>query len=713
MKFGNMLVNRRTVSVRPQLAASVLLAAMGLAIPVHADVWRWQAGDGFWHLQANWTPNGVPGVDPNVSNEIRIGGLPGVGNSTVWMNQSVAQMYYFDLLRISSGMTLDMNGRQLTGVNGGLVVTGANSTLIVRASEGPNVMDMIAGNCTFEPGTSLVLDEGSRMRADYLASVGVISGQGTLYLAGGLSGIGLVNTGTIAGSNNGGLNVVSSLTGRLDLDGHDFNGQQAPGELLLASPFSELTFHGDHLNDDFSGTVTMGTGSLLTMNMSNGWTADAVSTLNVSSSMLGAAAQIDGGHFTFGGDLNIGGSQGHLRILADATFNAPADVFLGNNDRLEFEGSTTIEGGLYNVSQGGRIDFDGATQIGGGTFTLVGNTPAQGTVNFNGATAWSGTTTINGFARQVGNASVSTPTTINATVFDMDGNNDAAWTINHSLTVNTQAIESGSQQFDGTLNMNVGAIGRLTVNLADPSAAWTMNGTMNLAGLGVLTTTRISGSRMIVTGDLNMGTGIAQITADTSLQGANVSIAASGTLRMRASTTVDAATSFGGTGTLHNGLDGAMLLNSGASLSQVGLTNSGLLRIGQSGAGVAAVDRFTSTAEAALGIDVGGYLAGTNHDLLLVSGGGTLLNGQLTVSLITGFAPQIGDEFTILSSLGGVSGTFANDPVSFSGGLTYDWTVLYNPNSVVLRLGNIVPTPGSMALLGLGGLIAARRRRSS
>lgn len=36
-----------------------------------------------------------------------------------------------------------------------------------------------------------------------------------------------------------------------------------------------------------------------------------------------------------------------------------------------------------------------------------------------------------------------------------------------------------------------------------------------------------------------------------------------------------------------------------------------------------------------------------------------------------------------------------------------------NPNTVVLRLESIVPAPGSMALLGLSGLIATRRRREA
>lgn len=189
------------------------------------------------------------------------------------------------------------------------------------------------------------------------------------------------------------------------------------------------------------------------------------------------------------------------------------------------------------------------------------------------------------------------------------------------------------------------------------------------------------------------------------------------TLRMRGLTVVDADTTFTGSGTLQNGVGGSMLLDTGVSLSEVGLTNSGILRIGEAGPGVAAVDRFTSVDGAIWAIDIGGYLAGAEHDLLLVTGGGASLAGVINVSLLglggPTFAPNIGDEFTILSALGGVSGVFSNDPVTQVGGLTYDWTVIYTPNTVVLRLDNIIPAPGSVALLGLGGLIAARRRRTS
>ena len=48
--------------------------------------------------------------------------------------------------------------------------------------------------------------------------------------------------------------------------------------------------------------------------------------------------------------------------------------------------------------------------------------------------------------------------------------------------------------------------------------------------------------------------------------------------------------------------------------------------------------------------------------------------------------------------------------VAFANGYTTSESVTYN-NIVVTLFGVTVPTPGAMALLGLGGLVATRRRR--
>ncbi len=705
--------HRQTNHFNRTLAGALSIAA-GTATPALADIWSWNTGNGLWGDSTNWSPNSVPGANPLGDYDIRIGNLPGVQNDIVYVTDHGGIPYVFDFIRIYNGMTLDTNGWQIADPFGSVEVTGLNSRLLVSPGIGPHAYDFITRDTTLYSGTHLELVDNGHLWTDTLNNAGgLISGTGIITMNGDSEGDNLDNNGTIAGSPNGGLTIIQGGVGRLNLDGYGGPGAES-GQLSLATPFSVLTFEGDQLTDSFSGTVTMGSGSLLNMNMSNGWTADAASTFNIASGIGGASAQIDGGHFTFGGDLNIGGSDGHLRVLADATLTGTADVFVGTDDSLEFDGTTAIEGGMYTLSDGANIDFDGPTEVSGGTFNMTGDSMLDGVVNLRGPTSWSGPLTVNGMARQLGDATVIAPLTINANVFDMDGNNDTLWDINSSLTVNTQSIDTFSQTFDGTFNMNTGALGRLTINLDDPDASWTMNGTMNLAGLGILTTLRVAGSRMVVTGDLNMGAGIAQITADTAFQGADVSIAPNGFLRMRGATTVNAATDFSGSGTLQNWSDGTMVLHSGVTLDQVGLTNDGVLSIGESGPGIASVDRFANAG--LLNIDLGGYTPATEHDLLLVTGGAASLGGILSVNLLALgggaiFAPNIGDEFTIITALGGIDSVFSNDPVTMVGGLTYQWSVIYNPHTVVLRLDHIVPTPGSLALMGMCGLIVLRRTR--
>src|SRR5690606_19830515 len=88
--------------------------------------------------------------------------------------------------------------------------------------------------------------------------------------------------------------------------------------------------------------------------------------------------------------------------------------------------------------------------------------------------------------------------------------------------------------------------------------------------------------------------------------------------------------------------------------------------------------------------------------------------GNLDVTLLNvdAFVPSLGDEFTILTAVGGVSGQFQNSPVSWAAGKQFHWTVLYHPNDVTLRLDSItVPEPASVMLAALAALVWCGGRR--
>ncbi len=729
----------RTRTIAPASTISLLVAA-GLAAPAFAQPWHWNTDVGLWTTPGNWVQLAPPPETANVF----IGNTPAAENGLVSLNT------YAEIagLTITNGMALYTHSHSLR-VNGDTVISGTNlfpggtlrrSALHVGATDG---VSFRTARLTIQSGGQLNFDgnSGGYATVDDSASIGVnslITGHGELGFYG--HGTTLINNGSISPGPGSLLRMQQFGAGRFDLDGSSGDGQLDLSLYNAATNSgASLRLDGTGLSDSFGGRILMGARSDLHMNLTEGWVADASSEILSSLSnvvVLGGAfpdsrSVIRGGPIDFSGLLRAGftGIEGHELALASSqiTLRQAARIEVTAGSTLFVGGAATsgvlIEGGTFDVAHGGNLIFSAPTEIRGGVFSTAGSGSAEGFINFNGETQWRGNVTIDGMAHQSANATVAAPSVINATAFDMDGTSgDTIWNVNSSLVVNTQRIDDFSSRFDGTLNITAGLLGRLTLNLADPNESWQMNGTMNLAGSGGLPVTRVAGSHMQVTGNLNVTSGIAQITADTTFShgsdSATITIDAGATLRMRGHTVVGSNTLFAGSGTLQNGVDGDLVLNSGVSLSQVGLVNNSLLRIAADAPGIASVDRFTSTATAVLGVDIGGIVAGTEHDLFLVTGGSAILDGVLNVGLLpigggSTFAPVIGDEFTILSALGGVSGVFSNDPFTQVGWLTYDWTIIYNPHTVVLRLDNIVPAPGSVALLGLGGLVAVRRRRSS
>lgn len=694
------------VSVRDQASRCVFgrckaiigLALLGLALvptgSAFAVTKSWNAGNGSWYTDGNWTPVGVP----SGNEDIRIGNLPGVQNSTVVLS---APGSGYGSLEISSGMTLDINGGELVSF-GDALIKDANSRLIVRPALGPNMADF-QGVLNVGVGAYFEMRDNAPVRLfGDSQSAGTISGRGEIEVS---SFLPFRNSGVIDPEGNGGI-VLTQGSGALqpiDLDGS--NGQ---GQLLLSTPFSELEVNASSLTDPFSSDIFMGVGALLTMNITDGWVAQTSSTINVGGSNIPAAAsQIAGSHMTFAGTINVGGAEGHLRVLAPATYLANSNVNVGITDWLDMDGATIVQGGQFTLGQGAQLDFDGPVTIRGGVFETFSDLNVGGSVDFNGATIWDGNVIVNGIARQVGDATVAGATTIDAGVLDMDGNGATSWQVDHNLVVNADHIDSTlSNTFDGTINVGSGFLPRLTISLTDPNAQWTHAGEMNLSGvLGALFfTNRLAGSAMRLTGDLNVNR-LAGISADAtfaadstlSFESAESALRVDGTTRFEAGAVVT------GLGTLRNGPAGDLTLDSGATLGEAGLVNGGRLEIGDS-PGIAAVDRFQNLASGNWLVELGGTTAGSEFDLLVVGGGAAVLDGLLEVSLIdTGagvFLPEIGDEFAILTALGGVTGAFLNSPVSMAGGQTYHWAIDYNPNDVTLRLVSIsVPEPGGMLLL--------------
>ncbi len=652
-----------------------LLAGLAASASAIDKNWTCNVGSA-WSTAGCWSPVGQPAA----TDIARIGNVAGVQNSTSRLdsNRVVAGLH------VNDGMTMDTDGFTLD-VNGDTSLSGLNSVGVNDFPTRLRIDQAIDGADFFTHDLSVSNQAEVRLNGGGISATGVFSigggsslhGNGTVRLSG--NGTTFINDGTIFPQPSS-ITFSQTGSGRYDLDGTGGNGY-----IDFAVSGAALTFQGDGISDAFGGFVSMLSSCTLNMDLDDAWAADSTSLFNIYGAGIGGDSRIIGSPLAFSGTFNIFGGA-NLDLEADTTFNNSAQMILGNLASATVSGDATVNGGLFQLNDS-TLDFDGAVELSGGTFVTPSETAADGVVNFNGPTEWAGTVNINGIARQFGVATVSAATVINADTFDMDGTSTTEWNINHNLVVNAHRIDFNSSDFSVTMTVGGGLFGRITVNLEQPGEAWTVSGTLNLEGNSLLFNTRIgNGSPLVLSGDVNVN-GKNDIATPTTIPSTAVIDIADATdaLRFMSYSLIGANVTFTGTGILQNASNGDMTLNSGLNTNGVGLNNTGTLRIGAS-AGIASVDRFQTSGNWA--VQIGGPSAGTQHDRL-VSNGPASLGGVLTVDLIGGYQPVVGDEFTILNAVGGVSGAFGPGVTSTAGSTTYHWDVIVSAADVTLRLASI------------------------
>lgn len=682
---------RGTLLMRRGMSAAIL--SLGASAPGLAIDKSWNAGSGTWSTAASWSPAGVPAS----TDVVRIGNTLSAENMSLYMDQNDT----IGGLHVTDGMVLDFEGFWLN-VNGNTTLSGANT---IQFPDGYAVyssglrVEQVASSAAFATN-NLTISDGAffHLAADTSAVIrdGIQIGDGSFLTGGGLvslegTGTTFINDGSIMTRD---MTLFNTQGGRFDLDGVSGDGQ-----LHLASPEASVALLGAGLTDSFSSWILLGPDATLHVLLNDPWTLDVNSQLRVSgqdgelrpSTLSGSAVSL-------AGYVAIMGDVGALQVAATATIEPTAEMHIDAGGRVEFGRfgvSTTIEGGEFTIDEQGELEFIGPTTVRGGAFSTHDNLLAHGSVDFAGATTWDGTITVSGVARQLGDAIVSGATVINADVFDLDGNG-ANWTLNNGLTINAAAIDTAADpmQFNTAINVSSALMARLTINLSEP-VYWNMAGQLTLAGPPLGFTTRVAGSTMYMSGDLNVSSGQVQISADTILAG-TTTIPAGTTLRLAGYTQIYGWAEFAGAGNLRNDSTGQLSLYDGASLQDAGLINHGFLGLSLFPA-TASVARFENAAAGTWSVNIVGDAPGSGHDLLIVSDGSATLAGHLDVMHYDlgrpAFRPQVGDEYTILTALNGVSGAFAANPRSYSHGQKFDWTVLYGSNDVTLRVDAIGTCP--------------------
>lgn len=696
-----------------------LTAAFALALPAWGIDKHWNfVGTGSWQTGGNWSPVGAPGG----ADAVFVGSTVAAENGWVNVNGNVS----IQSLTITDGMMVDGNTSQVT-VSGPTNVSGANHVnpfvypSRFRVGNGAAVYDWVVADVTVADEADVEIWEGSVLRVNGLLTIqdtASLNGEGSVYLFGN----GLVSMRVDGGLGAGidGLTVTQLGSGRIDLDGSvaGDNTISVSTSMIDGSGFSDLTINGDALTDAYDDDFNISGNNDLTMNLTQGWTIGAGSELRLSSnSSWPGPARINGSALDFRGIITFPGVGAHGQLNCPLTLAPTVSATLANEDRLECNGTTIIEGGNYILGEDAHIDFDGPTTVRGGTFTTFSELEADGSVRFNGQTTWDGTISVNGLAQQYGNATVSGPTVINAGSFDFDGGGTTSWSIPNGITLNVSNLDpAGFNKVDGPVNITGTFFGKMTVNLPG-NDAWLMDGDMSLSGAGGILVDRIAGSPFQLFGNLNLATK-SGITADAWFRiGSQTTFEAPTTqLRLSGNSRISEGAVFVGAGEILLPAGSTMVLENGANTFSVGIVNDGTIAVGNS-PGVAFIDRFTNGGSGTYTVELGGYSPGTQHDLLFVLNGLTDLSGKMDVKLIDlgdgTFDPQIGDQFIVLRASGGMVGAFLNAPVSYGSGNVYFWSLLYDVNTVTIKLDDILPCAADLNSDGivngadLGILLAA------
>ncbi|MBN8943521.1 MAG: autotransporter domain-containing protein [Rhizobiales bacterium] len=342
---------------------------------------------------------------------------------------------------------------------------------------------------------------------------------------------------------------------------------------------------------------------------------------------------------TFTGNVNISG--GTLSIAATANLgNAGNDVMIGNGGTLAVTATTTLAAArAFGISGTSTIDVAAST-----TTTLQGvisdNGAAgslfksgAGTLVLSAANTYTGATTVDAGTLRMGAANAipaGTTLTANGT-FDLNNFNlsvgSLAGAASGSVLLGTATLTAGSNNADTTFAGGISGAGGLT---KVGSGALTLTGTSSYLGA-----TTVSGGALIVNG---------AIASDVTAQSGSV---------------------LGGAGAV-----GPITVQSGATLAP-----------GSSGIGTLTVNGNATLAAGSLTII---EVSALSADRITVNGTANLAGGLRLVTVGSGFS--FGTSYTILSTTGGLTGTFNAVDVQGTFGPGIGTQVSYTGNDALLTL---------------------------
>ncbi len=662
------------------------------------------------------------------------------------------------LLITNGGRSSFSSSGYVTATNANYNVAGAGSKLestgAVSVQNNAAVNVSAGGLASSANRIDIGTNGNGTLSVDGSGSSAISTGAGASSWGGNGGNAFVMFTGDASGTFNNGINLNSGIVqvdsgadlsvGQLTISSFDGTAalfvegggstvtQTGASALFVGDPSSNATGTSTILIGEFisGATFTTGTG-VSTINKSGRVTIG--STFTTGSFFANGNVTIDGGvleqksgslfQLAAGKTMTIQ-NGGLFSVSIYETDNAIYNVS-GVNSKLESSIGGVLRiyhGGRVNVSSGGlvssslslpigldgngrlSIDGIGSTALANGTGTSFwGQSGNTATVTFtNNALG-----TFNGGIEMANSTAAGTTAVVNilsgadlnvAGKLLLAGLNGAS-----SATLNVQGAGSTvTQTGANVLTVGHASAGTAIVSVLDGGAITSGTGIITIAQTGTLLLdgtnargTFSANGAMTVLGSVQVGQlpgvagGMLNVNAGLTIDGGTVHLIG-GVINANSISPTNGGVFDVAGGTLHVDQFNGNLVNVGGTLAP-----------GHSAGNTTIVGNYSQQTGAALEIEIGGLSAGSNYDLVGVTGT-ALLGGELQLALIGSFVPTAANTFTVLNA-GGIVGVFSNVTTgqrlttldgNGSFRVNYGAGSAFNNNQIVLDAFQVVALPG-------------------
>jgi fibronectin-binding autotransporter adhesin len=617
----------------------------------------WTAVSGDWSTAANW--NGGSGHVPSSGDTVNI--INGDGTA-----RTITYDYAGPAVSLNS-LTIDLTGSASAST---LSIAANNLTVNNNETVGQNgngAVEQSGG--TVSIGGTLYLAHTTGSSGSYTLSGGMLTVSGT----------------TFVGFSSGAGSLTVSGDGILNADGGLFD----QGSLTLAGGTINASGFGCYTPSLFHWTA----GSF---NINN----DVVIDSNTFPS-FGSSLSIGAGQSLSVNDETIGATGSGMLNQTGGTNTVRSAFYVGANDANV--GENTGMSGTYSLSGSGALSA--STEYIG--FNGIGTVTQTGGVNdctyellmgvYGGSVTPTGTYNL-----ESGSLSVAADEIVGLMGNGNFNQRGGTQTIGADLDIAEENGSTASYQVQGG-SLQVG--GSLVIGSSSPSGV----GTLTISSTGLVTIAKTLQVYNKAGNSLNLSGGVLSAAAVNLSGNPSLFNWTGGTLLIEGN-----GSSFGGTLSVPNG---GTLGGIGVITDPVSVALGGTIAPGD-GTGILSTGSIALSPDATLVSLIDGTAVGSYDELSVT---GTVSIGGANLDVVLGYAPSIGDSWTIISNNGTspVFGTFAQlpqgadlavlDPLGRTDLLQVSYSAVDGNDVILTTVAVPEPTSGALLCVGVGLLIRRRR----